>query len=239
MTARTTVVLVHGGFTDASGWWPMVLRLLGDGHPVRAPAISGRSFAGDCAYVLAFVERLDGPVLLVGHGYGAAVVSVAGSAGNVAGVLFIAGYALAGGESIAELSDGFAPAEVASHLVLAPYLDADGVTGTEISVEIDRFPLLLGEGLPADETSVLAVSQRPVSAAVFTERAPGGPPRSAPSWGVVATRDRAVPPGLQHFGYRRAGCREIASLDGPHLVIQTHAAELVRFVDGILEEIAR
>jgi len=238
MTARTTVVLVHGAFLDASSWWPIVLRLLGAGHPVLAPPLVGRSFAGDCDYIRTFVERIDGKVLLVGHGYGAAVITVAGDAANVCGLLFIAGYALERGESIGEMRDAFAPADVSLHLVPAMFHDDHGLPGTEVTVAVDEFPRLLAEGLPADEASVLAVSQRPISVSALTERARGEAWRGKPSWGVVSMEDRTIDPDLQRFGYRRAHCRDVVALAAPHLVTQTHAAAIVGFIESILREVA-
>jgi pimeloyl-ACP methyl ester carboxylesterase len=238
MTERATVVLVHGAFVDASSWWPVVLRLLGSGHRVLAPAVGGRSLDGDGRYIRNFAERVGGPVLLVGHGYGAAVVTVAGGARNVVGLLFIAGYALEQGESIAQIRDAFAPTAISQHLVPAMFYGDDGEPGTEITVAVDEFPRLLAEGLPEDEASVLAVSQRPMSVSVITERASGEARRTTPSWGVVSTEDLTISPDLQRFGYRRARCRDIAAFEAPHLVIQTHAAEIVRFIDDILREIA-
>lgn len=238
MVSSSTVVLVHGAFLDASGWWPIVLRLLDAGHRVLAPPVIGRSFRGDCDYIRSFVERVDGEVLLVGHGYGAAVISVAGEANNVTGLLFIAGYALEQGESVAELCGRFAPAEASAHLAPALFPDDRGTLRTELTVTPDRFALLLAEGLPSDESGVLAVSQRPIADSVFVERATGTAWRTKPSWGVVATEDRLVAPQVQRFGYRRAGCRTVTALDGPHLVTQTHAADIVRLIDGVLREVA-
>lgn len=238
MMRTSTVILVHGAFLDASGWWPVVLRLLDGGHRVLAPAVIGRSFRGDCDYIRSFVERVDGEVLLVGHGYGAAVITVAGEAINVTGLLFIAGYALERGESIDELCSLFAPVEASAHLVPAPFRDRGGVRRTELTVAPDRFAHLLAEGMPSDESGVLAVSQRPIADSVFTERALGAAWRTKPSWGVVATEDRLVDPQIQRWGYRRAGCRTVTAIDGPHLITQTHAADIVRLIDGILLEVA-
>lgn len=238
MMRTSTVVLVHGAFLDASGWWPIVLRLLDAGHRVLAPPVIGRSFHGDCDYIRSFVERVDGEVLLVGHGYGAAVISVAGEANNVTGLLFIAGYALEQGESVAELCDLFAPAEASEHLVPTPFRDGGGTLRTELTVVPDRFPLLLAEGLPSDEAGVLAVSQRPIASSAFTEPATGAAWKEKPSWGVVATEDRLISPQLQRFGYRRAHSRAVMELDAPHLVTQTHAADIVRLIDGVLLEVA-
>nr|WP_201469942.1 alpha/beta hydrolase [Microbacterium hydrocarbonoxydans] len=235
--SSSTVILVHGAFLDASGWWPIVLRLLDRGHRVLAPPVSGRSFHSDCDYIRTIVERVGGSVLLVGHGYGAAVVTVAGDAPNVTGLLFIAGYALERDESIADMRALFAPDESSEHLVAAPFPGDDGGRRTELTVAPDQFARLLAQGLPSDESGVLAVSQRPVADSVFTEPASVVGWRATPSWGVVATEDRLILPQLQRFGYRRARCRAVMELDAPHLVTQTHAAEIVRFVDSILEEI--
>ena len=238
MTHSSTVVLVHGAFTDASSWWAVVMRLLGAGHRVLAPSVTGRSFEHDCDYVRTFVERLDGQVLLVGHGYGAAVVAVTGDAANVAGLLFVAGYVLERGESIAELRNAFVPDEISQHLVARLFRDQNGAPGTEITVSIDRFPHLLAQGLPADEATVLAVSQRPIAVSALHERASGEAWRTTPSWGVVAGEDLTIGPELQRFAYRRARCRSVVTLAAPHLVTQTHAPEIVGLIEDILSELA-
>jgi pimeloyl-ACP methyl ester carboxylesterase len=238
MTASPTVVLVHGAFTDASSWWAVVLRLLGSGHRVLAPPLTLRSLSDDSAYIEAFAERVDGPVLLVGHGYGAAVATVAGRARNVVGLMFISGYALERGESIGGLRDSFPAVEASRHFAEAPFDDGSGGSGTEITVEVDRFPSLVAEGLPADEASVLAVSQRPIAVSVLQEPAGDESWRTKPSWGVVSTNDLTVSPDLQRFVYRRARCRDVAAFPGPHLVTQTHAPDIVRFIQGALAELA-
>lgn len=238
MTQGSTVVLVHGAFTDASIWWPIVMRLQGGGHRVLAPGVTGRSFENDCDYIRTFVERLDGRVLLVGHGYGAAVVAVAGDAANVTGLLFVAGYVLQRGESILEMRDSFGPDEVARYFVAAPFRDQHGEAQTEVSVAIEQFARLLAHGLPADEASVLAVSQRPIAVSALRERASGEAWRTKPSWGVVAVDDLTIAPELQRFAYRRARCRTVLSLEAPHLVPQTHAPEIVMLIEDILRQTA-
>jgi pimeloyl-ACP methyl ester carboxylesterase len=237
MTASPTVVLVHGAFTDASSWWAVVLRLLGSGHRVLAPPLTLRSLSHDSDDIEAFVERVDGPVLLVGHGYGAAVATVAGRARNVVGLMFVSGYALERGESIGDLRDSFPPVEASRHFAGAQYRDGSGGYGTEITVEIERFPSLVADGVPSDEASVLAVSQRPIAVSVLEERAGAEAWRTKPSWGVVSTNDLTVSPDLQRFVYRRARCREVIALPGPYLVTQTHAPDIVRFIQAAAAEL--
>ncbi|KAA9108078.1 alpha/beta fold hydrolase [Microbacterium rhizomatis] len=236
MTSRPAVVLVHGAFTDASSWWPITLRLLGSGRTVFAPPVDGHSFVDDCDHVRRFVERIDGPVLLVGHAYGGAVITVAGAAHNVVGLVYVAGYALDGGESIGALRDRFPDSDLARHLVSA-FGRRDGDSGTEITVEVAEFPQLLGEGAPSDELEVMAVSQRPLSVSILTESVVEPAWRSRPSWGVVASADRSLSPELQRFAYQRAGARRIVELDAPHLVMQTHPIEVVALIDTALNEL--
>jgi pimeloyl-ACP methyl ester carboxylesterase len=227
MALPLTYVLVHGAFTDASSWWPITLRLLGSGGRVLAPPVGLRSYAGDCAYIRCVVDRIDGPVILVGHGYGAAVAAVAGASTNVVGLVFINGYVLDRGESIIELRDLFPAADLTRSLIARLFRDHDGSTGTELSVDIAQFPLLVAEGLPEDEAHVLAVSQRPIAVAALSERAASAAWRHTPTWGVVAEGDRTIHPDLQRFGCRRAQARRILELDAPHFVMHTHPTQIV------------
>lgn len=237
MTSRPTVVLVHGAFTDASSWWPITLRLLGAGCRVVAPPVDGHRFAEDCDQVHRFIERIDGPVLLVGHGYGGAVITAAGMAENVVGLVYVAGYALEEGESIAALRDRFPDSDLTRHLV-SSYRRAEGESDTEITIEIGDFPLILAGGAPPDEIGVMAVSQRPLSVSTLIEPTPDASWRSRPSWGIVASEDRSINPELQRFGYRRAGARRVVELEAPHLVMQTHPVEVVALISVVLAELA-
>src|SRR3954467_5736332 len=99
-----TVVLVHGGFADASYWTPVIRELQARGLPVLAPPNPLRGLALDAEYVASFVNQIDGPVLLVGHSYGGAVISVAGAAiDNAVGLVYVAAWVLDDGESFGEI----------------------------------------------------------------------------------------------------------------------------------------
>jgi pimeloyl-ACP methyl ester carboxylesterase len=99
-----TVVLVHGGFADASLWTPVIKDLQDHDVPVLAPPNPLRGLAHDAEYIANFVNQVDGPVLLVGHSYGGAVISVAGaSTPNAVGLVYVAAFALDEGESFAEI----------------------------------------------------------------------------------------------------------------------------------------
>jgi len=230
MSSTPTIVLVHGAFADAGSWTPVTRALLDQGFRVVVPPVLNRSLTGDAAYVRSVVESIDGPVLLAGHSYGGAVITVAGAAENVVGLVFVAGYALAEGESLGELQGGFPDSDLAAHLVYTPYPVEGGAPGTDVSVEVDAFPAVFAAGVPAEVATVLAVSQRPLSAVAFAEKAPVAAWRTKPSWGIVSAADHTINPEVERFGYERAGVRESVELDAPHLVMLTHPAEVAALI---------
>lgn len=229
MSVNPTVVLVHGAFSDGMSWSPVAMRLRGGGLDVRVPAISHRSLSGDAAYVRSFVERIDGPVLLAGHSYGATVAGVAGTADNVRGLVLVAGYVLDEGESADELRRRFPDADAAPFFQYAPY-PAEGATRQEVSIAVEEFPFLAALGIPSDEAAVLALTQRPLDAAVMTERADAAAWRTRPTWGVVASADHVVNPDAVRFGLARANAREIVEIAAPHLVTHTHPGDVARAI---------
>lgn len=230
MSENPTVVLVHGAFAEGASWSPVAMRLLGAGLDVRVPAISNRGLGDDAAYVRAFVERVDGPVLLVGHSYGATVAGVAGTADNVRGLVVVAGYVLDVGESPEDLHRRFPEADAARFLECDTYPSPDGATRQEVSIAVDEFPFVAALGIPSDEAAVLAVTQRPIDAGVLAERAPAAAWRSRPTWGVVATADHVVNPDAVRFGLERAQAREIRDIPAPHLVTHTHPGDVARLI---------
>ncbi|WP_432511832.1 alpha/beta fold hydrolase [Kineococcus sp. SYSU DK001] len=232
-----TVVLVHGAFADAASWAPVTADLLGRGFTVRVPPVYNRSLSADAASVRAFVEQVEGPVLLAGHSYGGAVITVAGAAENVVGLVFVAGYALAEGESLGQLQGGFPDSDLAANLVHAPYPVAGGEDGTDVSVAVDAFPAVFAAGVPEETARVLAVSQRPLSAFAFGEPAPVAAWRTTPSWGIVSSADRTINPEVERFGYTRAGARKIVEIDAPHLVMQTHPREVADVIAAAAAEV--
>ena len=107
MSARPTVVLIHGAFADASGWAGVAAELASDDVDVIAPPNHLRGVSADAAYVTSVLDQLEGPVVLVGHSYGGAVITAAGNHDNVAALVYVAGYALDEGETLGELQGRF------------------------------------------------------------------------------------------------------------------------------------
>ncbi|MEK6343120.1 MAG: alpha/beta hydrolase, partial [Curtobacterium sp.] len=182
-------------------------------------------------------EEVDGPVLLVGHSYGGAVITVAGVAENVVGLVYVAGYALEEGESLAQLQGGFPDSDLAQNLVYAPYPVEGGEPGTDVSVVVEAFPDVFAAGVDRATAEVLAVSQRPLSAVAFGEPASETAWRTKPGWGIVSAADHTINPDVERFGYERAGLRSVVELDAPHLVMHSHPAEVVEVITDAIAQL--
>ena len=233
-----TIMLIHGAFADSASFAPVTRLLLDRGFTVVVPAVPNRSLVGDAAYVRSIIERIDGPVLLVGHSYGGAVVTVAGAADNVVGLVYLAGYALEEGESLGELQGRFADSDLAAALVYTPFPQGDGEPGTDVSVEITAFPDVFAAGVDPQVTQVLAVSQRPLAAAAFGEAASVAAWRTRPGWGIVSAADHTINPDVERFGYKRAGLRRVIELDSPHLVMRSHPDDVADFIAAAAAEVS-
>jgi pimeloyl-ACP methyl ester carboxylesterase len=119
--SRPTVVLVHGAFADASSWAAVHAELKHDDLHVIAPPNPLRGVAYDAAYTTSIIDQIDGPVVLVGHSYGGAVISIAGTHEKVVGLVYVAAYALEEGESLGQLQGRFQDSALAANLKFAPF----------------------------------------------------------------------------------------------------------------------
>ncbi|WP_368497599.1 alpha/beta hydrolase [Herbiconiux sp. A18JL235] len=233
-----TIVLVHGAFADAASFAPVTRRLLDQGFTVRVPAVPNRSLLGDSAYIRSVVEQIEGPVLLAGHSYGGAVITVAGAADNVVGLVYISGYALDEGESLGQLQGGFPDSELAANLVYTPFPVEGGEPGTDVSVKVDAFPEVFAAGIDRADAELLAVGQRPLAALAFSEAAPVAAWKTKPGWGIVSSADHTINPDVERFGYQRAGLRSVIEIDAPHLVMRSHPDEVAKVIADAAAELA-
>src|SRR3954468_21121866 len=130
-----TIVLVHGGFADASYWAPVIRELQASDLPVLAPANPLRGLAHDAEYIASVVRQIDGPVLLVGHSYGGAVISVAGAAAdNVVDLVYVAAFALDEGESFAEIFERYGATPLMDAVRPSSNPAPDGGTAVELTI---------------------------------------------------------------------------------------------------------
>jgi pimeloyl-ACP methyl ester carboxylesterase len=230
-----TVVLVHGAFADASSYAGVIPELLKRGLKVVAPAVPNRSLTGDAAYVASVIRQIDGPVVLVGHSYGGAVITVAGVEDNVKALVYLSGYALEEGESLGELQGRFPDSDLAAALVYTPFpIEGSDTPGTDVSVDIDKFPAIFAADVDPDLAAVLAVSQRPLAAQAFADAAPAAAWKTKPAWGLVSSSDHTINPDVERFGYKRAGMTTI-EVDSSHLVMLAHPERVVALIEEAVE----
>ncbi|MFD8275245.1 alpha/beta fold hydrolase [Streptomyces flaveolus] len=234
-SAKPTVVLVHGAFADASSYAEVIPRLIARGLDVVAPAVPNRSLIGDAAYVASIIRQIPGPVVLVGHSYGGAVITVAGTEDNVKALVYLAGYALEKGESLGELQGRFPDSDLAAALVYTPFpLEGSTGTGTDVSVQPDKFPAIFAADVDSRLAEVLAVSQRPLAAQAFADAAPAAAWKSKPSWGLVASSDHTINPDVERYGYQRAGMTTV-EVDSSHLVMLSHPERVVDLIEEAVQ----
>lgn len=219
-----TVILVHGAFADASSWAGVIAELQASGIPVTAVANPLRGLATDAAYLAGVVAAIDGPVLLVGHSYGGAVITWAGAQpGNVVGLVYVAAFALDAGESVLDVTGRFPDSLLGPALRPAVFRTVDGQEAVELSLKDDRFPAVFAADLPEPHTSVAAAAQRPIAAVAFEDSSPDASWKTLPSWYVVATADQAIHPDAQRFMAKRAGADTI-EVDASHAIALSQPA---------------
>ncbi|MFC9735647.1 alpha/beta fold hydrolase [Streptomyces roseolus] len=227
---KPTIVLVHGAFADASSWSGTVRRLQHAGYPVLAPANPLRGLAADTAYLRSVLAAVDGPVVLVGHSYGGAVISGA-AVGNsrVKALVYIAAFTPDKGESAAELAAKFPGSTLGDTVNPQSYPLPGGGSGIELLIERAEFHEQFAADVPAAEAAVMAVSQRPVATAALEEKAGEAAWKTIPSWALIATSDRNIPPAVERWMARRAGSH-ITEVDASHAVAVSRPAVVTHVI---------
>jgi pimeloyl-ACP methyl ester carboxylesterase len=230
MSTSSTVILVHGAFADASGYAGVIERLQAEGVTVRAPANPLRGLASDADAIARYASAIDGPVLLVGHSYGGAVISQAApSIKDAAGLVFLSAFALDEGESCASVQVPFPPVLAATTGVATPY-DAPGAAGgPDLFINIADFHRTFCADLPEALAATMAVSQRPLSAAAINEPATAAGWKTLPAWYMVSEQDNAIPPDAERFMAKRmnAVTEEVAGSHAAFIAQPDVAAGLV------------
>ena len=227
---KPTVVLVHGAFADSSGWNAVTEGLQKRGYTVLAASNPLRGLTADAEYVKSILATIEGPIVLVGHSYGGAVITNAATGNpNVQSLVYVAAYALDAGERLIDANElGGGHSELGDHLVIRPYPgapegDADGY------IDPAFFRELFAADLPKKLTAVMAASQRPAALqALFT---PSGEPawKTIPSWYVVASQDHTIPPEAERVMADRAGSITV-EIDSSHVVMMSHPDEVTEVI---------
>jgi pimeloyl-ACP methyl ester carboxylesterase len=234
-TAKPTVVLVHGAWADASGWSGVVKRLQDDGYPVAAIPNELRSLSGDAADVRAYLETIPGPIVLVGHSYGGAVITDAATGlPNVKALVYIDAFAPDEGQSVtplAGLDSALAVAATDPGAVFTLVPPSMPLTpATDLYLKPSTFLTSFANGVPARDARILAATQRPATVAALNE--PSGVPawRTIPSWFLIGTQDRIIPPAAERAMAEHAGST-ISTFNAGHLGLVSDPAAVTRVVE--------
>jgi len=218
---KPTIVLVHGGWDNSTGWNAVVAKLQSRGFDVIAPANPLRDLASDSAYVSSVLDTIEGPIILVGHSYGGAVTTNAAVGhGNVIALVYIAAFAPDEGESLFQLVTMNPGSQIGPNtLITRPYPLPNGGEGTDLYLTREGVSTAFAQDLPRKTTDLMFATQRPFTQEAFG--APSGTPawKSIPSWYLVASEDHAIPPATQRFMAERAGAQtsEVKSSHVPHI----------------------
>ena len=233
-SSKPTIVLEHGAWADGSSWQAVVQRLQKRGFTVLVPPdpLRGPVAGGDSAYLASYLAKIPGPIVLVGHSYGGMVITNAAVGNpNVKALVYVDAYIPDAGEPLGALTTGsclgvdttksFKPVPVPG--------------GVDLYVQMAPNPPYIGfdqcfaNGVPPAEAAVLAVSQRPLSAAALGD--PSGPPawKTIPSWSLIGTQDRVIPPAQQQAMSSRANAH-IETFDAGHLGLITRPGAVVRII---------
>lgn len=224
MTDRPTIILVHGFWGGAAHWAKVIVSLSKMGYS-RVQAVDNplTSLADDAERTRKMIAQVKGPVLLVGHSYGGAVITQAGDQPNVVGLVYIAAFAPDVGESLGEIA-GWAPPPAGAANV-AP--DSDGF----VWINAARFGESFCQDLPADEQLVMAVTQKAPVGSTFGEKATVAAWKGKPSWYQISSEDRMIAPASQKRMAERMKPKKIITLAAGHASLASQPAAVAALID--------
>jgi pimeloyl-ACP methyl ester carboxylesterase len=203
---KPTIVLVHGAFADSSGWSVVAAGLQAQGYPVLAFANPLRGVQYDSAYLRSVLDTIPGPIVLVGHSYGGAVITNASTGDpDIRSLVYLAAYALDEGETVQQANAlGGGQTDLGDHLVIRPFPGA-APGDADATIDPAYFRELFAQDLPRAVSATMAATQRPAALAAFGT--PSGVPgwKSIPTWYMVAKQDRTIPPVAERAMAARAG----------------------------------
>jgi pimeloyl-ACP methyl ester carboxylesterase len=224
------VVFVHGAWADGSSWAKVIALLQDKGITAVAVQLPLTTLAGDVATVKRAIALQDGPVILAGHSYGGAVITEAGNDPKVVGLVYVAAFAPDSGESVASTGKPYPAAPLGAEL--RP--DAEGYLSITPKGVAESF----AQDLPAKEAKVVWATQGPTNAAVFGSPISTAAWKTKPSWFVVATEDRAIPPALEKAEAERMKATTI-NVAASHLVMSAHPKEVADLIEKAAKSVAK
>jgi len=232
---KPTVVLVHGAFADSSGFDGIVRRLVADGYPVVAAPNPLRGLSFDAAALRALLAAVEGPIVLVGHSYGGAVISTAATGNTqVKALVYLAAFVPEVGESAQSLVEKFPGSTVGESLKPVPL----GEGQVDLYIDPRVFHPNFAADLPAEDAAVLAITQRPATGAALGE--PATTPQAwhtIRSYHLISAADRIIPPAAQEYMAERSGATVQIVEGASHLVFVSHPETTVAFIESAAREV--
>jgi pimeloyl-ACP methyl ester carboxylesterase len=223
MSDKPTIVLVHGFWGGAAHWNKVIAELIHKGITnIRAVEMPLTSLADDAERTRKMVAQVSGPVLLVGHSYGGAVITEAGDQPNVVGLVYIAAFAPDAGESPGGITQRHTPAAAAN---LAP--DSDGYLWVKPELYHESFC----QDLPKTEGLVMGITQKAPLASTFGDTINTVAWKKKPSWYQVSMDDRMISPDNQQWMAGRLNAREILALHASRASLASMPVEIAAFID--------
>ncbi|MFE9293895.1 alpha/beta hydrolase [Streptomyces niveus] len=223
MADKPAIVLVHGFWGGAAHWGHVITELNRRGHgSLHAVELPLTSLADDAERTARMVRQIPGPVLLVGHSYGGAVITEAGGLPNVTGLVYVAAFAPDAGESPGRITQELAPA-AADNLVP----DSDGY----LWIKQDKYAESFCQDLPADEALIMAVTQKAPLASTFGDNVTTPAWRSKPSWYQVSTEDRMIHPDNERRMAQRMNPRKTVELPAGHASLASRPGEVTDLIE--------
>ena len=214
------VVLVHGAFADGSGWEAVADILKKDGYTVSVVQHPETSYAEDVKFTKAVIDRQSGPVILVGHSYGGAVITEAGNHPKVSALVYIAAFALDSGESCATIEQGLPPA-------------TKGIKATDdgyFYIDPAVFHADFAADLPEAKAAFMAESQVLISADSFTHTVTTPAWKTKPTWYMVATEDRSINPDQERMMAKRAKAKTV-EVKASHVAYMSRPKETAKLIE--------
>jgi len=223
--SKPTIVLVHGAWADASGWYDVTRALQVRGYKVVAVQNSLFSFAKDIETTQRVLAAQQGPLVVVGHSYGGAVISAAAAGNpNVKALVFVAAFAPDSGEALGALLQRYPDLGLGKALVP----DAAGF----LYIDAAKYPEVFANGLPLPQARAFATEQKPIAGSALGEPLTVAPAwKTVPSWYVVGTQDRAINPELERFMAKRMNAH-VTELPAGHLVFISRAEDVARVIES-------
>ncbi|WNG87617.1 alpha/beta hydrolase [Mycobacterium sp. ITM-2016-00317] len=239
--AQPTIVMVHGAWADTSSWDGELGALKAKGYVARAVANPLRNLASDARSVASFLETINGPVVLVGHSYGGAVISeAAASSPNVKALVFVDAYLPEVGESVSTLNgDGSIIYSLTEQQLFDTFPDPGSPDGaTDLLLKKDVFQQHFASDLPAEHSARLWASERVTSTAALKTPSTATGWKTVPSWAFISTGDQIITGASKHSMAQRAGALITTFEGGSHLTLISHPDAVAAVIDSAATGVA-